>query len=167
MMILNNQPLRELTSAGTTRMATVNVSRRMRSVLSVLSMTWMWWPEARAVLLTNSYHRNCFDLVLLSYYEVWYWKTTLKWVSRRVGSRDKAAGIAIDYGLDDWEVGVPVPVRSTIFTSPYRPYVQPRRLSIGYRGKVSEEWSWPTHLQLVTRSRKRPLPHKFHGVVLN
>jgi hypothetical protein len=34
-------------------------------------------------------------------------------------SRDSIVGIATGYGLDDLEVGVRVPVRSRIFTSPY------------------------------------------------
>jgi hypothetical protein len=35
-------------------------------------------------------------------------------------SRDNAVGIAPGYGMDDWGVGVRVPVRSTIFSSPCR-----------------------------------------------
>jgi hypothetical protein len=37
------------------------------------------------------------------------------------GSRDSVVGIATDYGLDDRRVGVRVPVRSRIFSSPCRP----------------------------------------------
>jgi hypothetical protein len=33
----------------------------------------------------------------------------------------RVVGIATDYGLDDREVGVRIPVGSTIITSPYRP----------------------------------------------
>jgi hypothetical protein len=36
-------------------------------------------------------------------------------------SRDSSVGIATGYGLDDREVGVRVPVRTRIFTSPCRP----------------------------------------------
>jgi hypothetical protein len=36
-------------------------------------------------------------------------------------SRDSVVGIATSYGLDDQGVGVGVPVRSIIFTSPNRP----------------------------------------------
>jgi hypothetical protein len=36
------------------------------------------------------------------------------------GNWDIAVGSATCYELDDWEVGVRVPVRSRIFASPYR-----------------------------------------------
>jgi hypothetical protein len=54
-----------------------------------------------------------------------------------VDSRDSAVGIAIGYGMDDRGVGVRVPVRSRIFTSPRRPdrlSGSPNLLSSGYRG---------------------------------
>jgi hypothetical protein len=35
-------------------------------------------------------------------------------------SRDSSVGIATGYGLDDLGVGVPVPVGSRIFSSPYQ-----------------------------------------------
>jgi hypothetical protein len=64
-------------------------------------------------------------------------------------SRDSAVGIATGYGLDDWEVGVRVPVR--IITSPYRPdrlWGPPNLLYNGYRElfpgcKAAGAWSWP------------------------
>jgi hypothetical protein len=37
------------------------------------------------------------------------------------GSRDSAVGIATGYGLDDWEVGVRVPIGSRIFSKSSRP----------------------------------------------
>jgi hypothetical protein len=49
-----------------------------------------------------------------------------------MGSRDSAVGIATGYGLDDWAVGVRVPVGSRIFTSP------PNLLYNGYRGSFPE-----------------------------
>jgi hypothetical protein len=66
-------------------------------------------------------------------------------------SRDSAVGKATGYGLDDWEVGVRVPVGSIIITSPYRPdrlWVPPNLLYNGYRklfpgGKAAGAWSWP------------------------
>jgi hypothetical protein len=36
-------------------------------------------------------------------------------------SRDSAVGIATGYGLDDLGVGVRIPIRARIFTSPCRP----------------------------------------------
>jgi hypothetical protein len=67
------------------------------------------------------------------------------------GSRDSAVGIATGYGLEDWEVGVWVPVWSRIFTSPCRPdrhWGPPNLLHKGYRelfpgGKAAGAWSWP------------------------
>jgi hypothetical protein len=46
-------------------------------------------------------------------------------------------GIETGYGLDDQEIGVPVPVGARIFSSPYRPdrlWGPPNFLSNGYRG---------------------------------
>jgi hypothetical protein len=68
-----------------------------------------------------------------------------------VVSRDSAVGIATGYGLDDWEVGVRVPVGSRIITSPCRPdmlWGPPNLLYNGYRelfpgGKAAGAWSWP------------------------
>jgi hypothetical protein len=53
-----------------------------------------------------------------------------------MGSRDSAVGIATGYGLDDWEVGVRVPVGYRIITSPCRPdrlWGPPNLLYNGYR----------------------------------
>jgi hypothetical protein len=50
-------------------------------------------------------------------------------------SRDSVVGIATDYGVDDQGVGVRVPVRARIFTSPRRPdrfWCPPSFLSNGY-----------------------------------
>jgi hypothetical protein len=66
-------------------------------------------------------------------------------------SRDSAVGIATGYGLDDWEIGVPVPVGSRIITSPCRPdrlWGPPNLLYNEYRelfpgGKAAGPWSWP------------------------
>jgi hypothetical protein len=51
-------------------------------------------------------------------------------------SRDSVVGIAISYGLDDWEVGLRVPVGSGIFSSPDpdRLWGPPNLLSNGHRG---------------------------------
>jgi hypothetical protein len=52
-------------------------------------------------------------------------------------SRDSSVGIATGYGLDDWGVGVRVPVASRIFSSARRPdrlWGPPNPLSNGYRG---------------------------------
>jgi hypothetical protein len=52
-------------------------------------------------------------------------------------SRDSSVGIATGYGLDDWGVGVRVPVGSRIFSSPHRPdwlWGPPSVVSNGYRG---------------------------------
>jgi hypothetical protein len=66
-------------------------------------------------------------------------------------SRDSAVGIATGYGMDDWEVGVWVPVGSRIFTSPCCPdrlWGPPNLLYNGYQelfpgGKAAGAWSWP------------------------
>jgi hypothetical protein len=52
-------------------------------------------------------------------------------------SRDSVVGIATGYGLDDWEVGVRVPLGSRIFSSPSRPdrlWDLPNLLSNACRG---------------------------------
>jgi hypothetical protein len=94
-------------------------------------------------------------------------------------SRDSVVGIVTGYGPDDRRFGVRVPVRSRIFSSPRLPdrlRGQPNLLSNRYLVLFPRELSGrgvklTTHLQLVPRSRKcgstHPLPHTFHGVVLN
>jgi hypothetical protein len=66
------------------------------------------------------------------------------------GSRDSAVSIAAVYGLDDCGVGVRVPVRSRIFSSPHRPdwlWGPHSLLSNGVRfspwGRAAGAWSWP------------------------
>jgi hypothetical protein len=88
-----------------------------------------------------------------------------------VRSRDRAVGIATDYGVDGRGVGVPVPVGARIFSSPRRPdwlWCPPNLLSNGYQGIFPRGLSdrgvkLTTDLQLVPRSRKcgsiHPLPH--------
>jgi hypothetical protein len=52
-------------------------------------------------------------------------------------SSGSVVGIATDYGLNNCEVGVPVPVGTRIFTSPYHPdrlWGPPEFLSNAYRG---------------------------------
>jgi hypothetical protein len=66
------------------------------------------------------------------------------WVKRRVSkpysvnwSRDSAVGIVIGYGLDDRDVGVPVPVGPGILSSPCCPgrlWGPPSLVSSRYRG---------------------------------
>jgi hypothetical protein len=86
-------------------------------------------------------------------------------------SRDSAVDIATGYGLDDWGVGVRVPVGSRIFSSPNRTdrlRGPPNLQSNGYRGgsfpegKAAGARSWPL-ISRVPRSRKcgfiHPLPH--------
>jgi hypothetical protein len=58
----------------------------------------------------------------------------------RKRSRGSAVGIATGYGLDDWGVGVRVPVRLRIFSPPNCPdrlWSPPNLLSNGYRGALS------------------------------
>jgi hypothetical protein len=57
--------------------------------------------------------------------------------SSPLGTRDRVVGMATNYGLEDRGVGVRVPVRSRIFSSPDRPdrILGPSNLlSKGYRG---------------------------------
>jgi hypothetical protein len=52
-------------------------------------------------------------------------------------SRDSAVGIATGYRMEDQRVGVRVPVRARIFTSPCSPdrlWDPPNLISNGYRG---------------------------------
>jgi hypothetical protein len=71
-----------------------------------------------------------------------------RWILRRgssPGSRESAVGIATGCGLDDWRVGVRVPVGASIFSSPRRPdrvWGPPSLLSNGYWGLFSRGWSW-------------------------
>jgi hypothetical protein len=87
------------------------------------------------------------------------------------GSQDSVVGIATGYGLDDRGVGVAVPVRSRIFSSPRRPdrlWDPSSLLSNGYRRLFPGGYSGrcvklATHLQLAPRPRKcgsiHPLIH--------
>jgi hypothetical protein len=90
-----------------------------------------------------------FKLPLISLVRFLYFRNIL--LNTCLYSRDSAVGIATGYGLDDWEVGVRVPVRSRMFTSPCRPdrrWGPPNLLYNGYRGlfpggKAAGVWSWP------------------------
>jgi hypothetical protein len=81
---------------------------------------------------------------------------------RRYRSRDIAVGIATDYRLDDGGVGIRVPERSRIFSSPRRPDLfrgPPSLLSNKYQGRFPQGYSGrgvklTIHLQLVQRSKK-------------
>jgi hypothetical protein len=80
-------------------------------------------------------------------------------------STSSVAGIAIGYGLDDWGVGVRVPVGSRIFSlrRPDQLWGPPNHISTGYRGLFPRGVKLTTQLQLVPRWRKcgsiHPLPH--------
>jgi hypothetical protein len=84
-----------------------------------------------------------------------------------LGSRGSVVGIATGYGLNGRGVGVRVPEGSRIFPSPRRLdrlWGPPSLLYYGYRGLFLGGYSGrgvklTTHLQLVPRSRKHPLPH--------
>jgi hypothetical protein len=85
------------------------------------------------------------------------------WVKcRGMLNRVSSAGVATGYGLDFRGVEVRVPVRSRIFTFPYRPdriWDPPSLLSSGYwgpfpGGKAAGGMELTTYLQLVPRSRK-------------
>jgi hypothetical protein len=77
----------------------------------------------------------------------WRRLTTFQWMEFLLRSVTVTTG----YGLDDWEVGVRVPVGSRIFTSPCCPgrlWGPPNLLYNGYRGlfpggKAAGAWSWP------------------------
>jgi hypothetical protein len=94
-------------------------------------------------------------------------------------SRDSAVGIATGYGLDDWEVGVRVPVGSRIFTSSCCPdwlWGPPNLLYNGFwdlfpGGKAAGAWSWPLTSNYCRGQENVDLyihyPICLHGVVLN
>jgi hypothetical protein len=94
-------------------------------------------------------------------------------------SRGSVVGIATGYGLDVREVGIRVPVGYKIVTSPYRPdlsVVHPTSYPMCtegsfFGGKSGRGVKLTIHLQPVPESRKHgslhPLPHTFHGEVLN
>jgi hypothetical protein len=92
-----------------------------------------------------------------------------------IWSRDNVIGIAIGYGLDDWGVGVRVPVGSKIFLSACRPgrfWVPLNLLSNGYRGlspwfKAAGAWSWlltPACTEFKSVWSIHPLPPLSHVV---
>jgi hypothetical protein len=67
------------------------------------------------------------------------------------GGRASVVCIATGYGMDDWRIGVRMPVGSRIISSPCRPprlWCPHSLLSNGYRGlfprsKAAGAWSWP------------------------
>jgi hypothetical protein len=95
----------------------------------------------------------------------------LNWCATLDKSRGSVVGIATGYGMEGGGVGVRVPVRSRIFSSPSCPdrlWGPPNLLFNGYRGFFPRGLSGrvvklTTHLQLVLRSRKRAsiysIPH--------
>jgi hypothetical protein len=100
--------------------------------------------------------------------------------STKLRIRDSAVGIATGYGLDDWGIGVRVPVGSRIFSSPCSPdcfWGPPNFLSNGYRRAFSPGIKRPgrksDHLLSTTAEIKKmwmyvsttPIP--LHGVMLN
>jgi hypothetical protein len=103
-------------------------TRMQLAVLAYLNFHWLLSSRS------NDHNHKLFNQIL--YY----------FVPLCTVSRDSAVGIATGYRLDDWEVGVRVPVGSRIFTSPCRPdwpWGPPNLLYNGYRELFPGAWSWP------------------------
>jgi hypothetical protein len=88
--------------------------------------------------------KSCSFLAWLTF-QPWRWRrhftpkrrSTFNGLHGIIRSRGSVVGIATGYGLDDWGVGVHVPVGSRISSSPNRPdllWGPPNLLSNGYRG---------------------------------
>jgi hypothetical protein len=110
----------------------------------------------------TDFQRTASSIFLLEWRIKFRSRTTQVWLYLFVcGSRGSVVGIASGYGLDEWGIGIRVPVRSRIFSSPCRPdrsWGRPSLLYNGYRGllprvKAVGAWSWPhrvTHWVRVT-----------------
>jgi hypothetical protein len=93
----------------------------------------------------------------------------LCYISNPCNSRGSSVSIATDYGMEDGNFAVRVPVGSRIFTSPHRPdrlWDPPSLLSNRYRELFPWGIKWQghkltTHLHLAPRSRKRGSIHLF------
>jgi hypothetical protein len=118
------------------------------SLTSILNMAfinqnkvffWTWtsfrqshcglYPRMAATTTTTKYVSDLFQDINITFDIYYLWNR----------SRGSAVGIATGYGLDDWGVGVRVPVGSRISTSPNRPdrlCGSPNLLSNAYRGLV-------------------------------
>jgi hypothetical protein len=91
-----------------------------------------WFSEAKIFLIEAAEKNEAQALcsINLTVFEV------IKHILKFYMSRDSIVGIATGYGLDDREVGVRVPIRSSIFSSPRCPdrLWGPPSLSKGCRG---------------------------------
>jgi hypothetical protein len=77
-----------------------------------LPMSILTWLQFRSCP-SKDLRSNVFILIL-SYFDYSCYQVIIR-------SRDSVVGIATSYGLDDWGVGVRVPVGSRIFSSPNHP----------------------------------------------
>jgi hypothetical protein len=119
------------------------------------------FPLSQLHIFFPLFTQSRIDAIVINQPEVvqWTWLLSgmlvpLKWTlvhKKSVAQRYSVVDIPTGYGLDDWEVGVRVPVGSRINTSPCRPdrlWGPHNLLYNGYRelfpgGKAAEAWSWP------------------------